>query len=97
VELEAHVYDSATFCKGIPAIFIGIEPTPWANPQDPTGEGGDCRGAGLTGSAGGTPANLPKGLIHLRTGAFHLRHLRPSALSRFSQRAKQAAQQPIST
>ncbi len=32
VELGAQDYDSATFYKGIPAIFIGIEPTPGANP-----------------------------------------------------------------
>jgi multidrug efflux pump len=32
VELGAQDYDSATLYKGIPAIFIGIEPTPGANP-----------------------------------------------------------------
>ncbi|WP_295540521.1 efflux RND transporter permease subunit [uncultured Thiohalocapsa sp.] len=34
VELGAQNYDSATLYKGIPAIFIGIEPTPGANPLD---------------------------------------------------------------
>jgi multidrug efflux pump len=32
VELGSQDYDSATLYKGIPAIFIGIEPTPGANP-----------------------------------------------------------------
>ncbi len=32
VELGAQDYDSATLYKGIPAIFIGIEPTPGSNP-----------------------------------------------------------------
>ncbi len=32
VELGAQDYSSATLYKGIPAIFIGIEPTPGANP-----------------------------------------------------------------
>jgi multidrug efflux pump len=34
VELGSQDYDSATLYKGIPAIFIGIEPTPGANPLD---------------------------------------------------------------
>jgi multidrug efflux pump len=34
VELGAQDYDSATLYKGIPAIFIGIEPTPGANPLE---------------------------------------------------------------
>ena len=34
VELGAVDYNSSTLYKGIPAIFIGIEPTPGANPLD---------------------------------------------------------------
>lgn len=34
VEMGAKTYDSATLYKGIPAIFIGIEPAPGSNPLD---------------------------------------------------------------
>ena len=34
VELGAEDYDSSTLYKGIPAIFIGVEPTPGANPLE---------------------------------------------------------------
>ena len=34
VEMGAKTYDSATLYKGIPAIFIGIEPAPGSNPLE---------------------------------------------------------------
>ena len=37
VEMGAKTYDSATLYKGIPAIFIGIEPAPGSNPLEVAG------------------------------------------------------------
>jgi multidrug efflux pump len=37
VELGAEDYDSSTLYKGIPAIFIGVEPTPGSNPLEVAG------------------------------------------------------------
>ncbi|RME35865.1 MAG: multidrug efflux protein, partial [Gammaproteobacteria bacterium] len=53
-ELGADNYDSSAWYKGIPAVFIGIEPAPGANPLDVARR--------VNGSIPGIRAQLPEGM-----------------------------------